>query len=149
LITNTVIKQWTPLVAKTCRRVCQDEGEIEDMVQTVWLAALESYPRFEESKAKFPTWLGAVARQQALKYMRDMQPESFPAWEESPACMSPEDVALLNEKVDKWYELLEEDEIAQEVLYHLRTYKDVAKERGLSEYQVRYHMTKLKEKIHG
>ncbi len=54
MITDKVVKQWTPMVAKKCRGVNDNESDIADMVQSVWLAVIECYDSFDEDCIHLP-----------------------------------------------------------------------------------------------
>lgn len=62
----TLIRRFTPLVYAVVSRYRLSRNNTDDVVQTVWMRALENLGRIREPKA-FPGWIITISRNEALR----------------------------------------------------------------------------------
>ncbi|MEM7204355.1 MAG: sigma-70 family RNA polymerase sigma factor [Planctomycetota bacterium] len=63
---RAVFEQTAPSVARSVRALCNDIGQVEDIVQETYLLALHDAERFDETRS-LVTWLCAIAYHKALR----------------------------------------------------------------------------------
>ena len=148
MITNTVVKQWTPLLHRMAR-TCFPNGtpeDHEDMVQESWAGAVASYESFDCEKSTFPTWLGKVAYNTMAKHMRSREPDSFPAWRTEGNTPTPEESMRLEELLEA-LTAIDDDPIMSAIVNDGLTHDEVAKALGRSRVSITRYVGKAKEEI--
>jgi RNA polymerase sigma-70 factor (ECF subfamily) len=78
------LDEHRPWIARLAQRLTSDAHTAEDLVQDVWLRALERPPRVSEGGGKLRGWLRVVTRNRATSGFRARGPErlypSFADW---------------------------------------------------------------------
>lgn len=63
-------RQYYRLVWARCQRVVGYSPDLDDLVQDVFLLAYQAFDRFEDRGGSFPAWIGTIARNVAINWLR-------------------------------------------------------------------------------
>ena len=146
MITNTVVKQWTPMLYKVANKI--NTSLADDLVQEGWLRAYEKYDSYDSERGAFSTWLRQVAYRAMLSYTQREQQrgEPFDAWDEDASTPSPEQELVLKEMTEDMVNDLNGNDAARLCLLEGNTYNEAAEALGISVMTVRRHVGKFKER---
>lgn len=64
-----LVRRYTPLLWRTCRRLLGDASEAEDAVQESFLKAWQALPRYE-ARGRLAGWLASIAQRVCLDRLR-------------------------------------------------------------------------------
>jgi len=67
---DALIRRHSGLVAKTVRQSGVGPGDVEDMVQDIFIRAFRKVGSYRSSKGRFISWLATVARNDTLNHLR-------------------------------------------------------------------------------
>jgi RNA polymerase sigma-70 factor (ECF subfamily) len=98
---SLLVQRHNRSLYRIARAILKDESEAEDVVQQAHLSAYLHLNQFQ-GRSKFSTWLGRIARREALARLRARRRTGEPAQVEelaqpAPERASPEDAASRNE----------------------------------------------------
>lgn len=65
--TDSLVKEYGPMVSAIARRMIRDHHAAEDAAQEVWFEVLKSLPSFQ-GKSRLGTWIFTIAKRVILRY---------------------------------------------------------------------------------
>jgi RNA polymerase sigma factor (sigma-70 family) len=74
--------RYVAKVRKRCRSLVHNSEVSEDLVQDIFIKAIENLPRFR-SASSFSTWLYSITYNHCIEYLRNNKRIRFDSWEES------------------------------------------------------------------
>lgn len=70
---KVIYNQYYPCIYRTAYRYCADENIAKDIVQETFIRAFKYISTYEENEnASFEAWLVTIARNEALKYLKNV-----------------------------------------------------------------------------
>jgi len=74
---TALFEKYSPSVFRLARRVLQNSGEAEEVVQQVFIDTYKAIHQFDPLKASYKTWLFQFAYHRALNRKRDLESRGF------------------------------------------------------------------------